>query len=201
MRTDRLIQYRVSEDGYNRMTAIAKRLGFKSPYSLMQLAGECLIRYMDKATPMTSSLKELIRIFEDITGIHTDGMCMFRQVGAHLKVTSAIYIVKEEGKSGEGAVMVAPGEKSDYNTQTMFNRIVKVMFPSMAAHLDRLAVELGTTQYKDVIECLLCSNPDTEDIRQSIRMDFDALDHFDERGKDAHQDYDHKKSRTPKGYE
>ena len=154
------------------LMAISKKYG-TSIFHILRMFADCLIRLSDDRHNLTPELMRVIRQFENIPG-WSKSICL-ADAGQEFGIVEAIYIMRAPGKEGCRLCWVErPMLEGDdkwnttKNIQTILEKFLEAMNPSLYRHLRLLAVELGTESMLDTIQRIAdeyMENPDEVELR------------------------------------
>ena len=173
------IQTKVSPEMFVRLKAIEKAHGV-SIFKLLRMMAECIIRFMDDQHNLSEDLLRVIRMFENIPGWKRS-ICLAAGV-EDMEIVEAFYVLREKGKNGNRLVHVerpvmAGDEQwtATYNIQTMMERWMELMNPSLYRHLRQLSVDFGNESILDTISTIATRYKDNED-EVALRLEFEQID-------------------------
>lgn len=170
---NKLLSTKVTPEVYARMLAICKKFGFNIFLCLRMLA-ETFCRFGDDRHNLNDELIRAMRIFENIPG-WSKAICLF-DPEQEFGIVEAFYVLRAKGKDGHRIIHVerptldgdAEGWKCTNNINSMLERFIEIINPSLYKHLRSLAVELGTSSMFDTIHRIAESfidNPDEMELR------------------------------------
>lgn len=170
---------KVNSEVWVRFNQLCNKLpGKPSPYEMIQLVVETLVRYMDDEHQLTPEMETIIHVFESLNGWKD----AFNIADPSVKpqVSEATYYLDDaEGKKqGVRAVLVRQpfmGQASyTYNIQTIAERMFCLTFPDLYKRLRRKAVVLNTSSVIHTIEELVQQHGEDEDAQAIREMFSDA---------------------------
>ena len=167
------LQTKVTPEIYAMLQTIGNKFGFTIYHSLRMLV-EIMVRLGDDQHNLSENLMRAIRQFENIPG-WANSICL-ADPDQEIGIVEAIYIMRAKGKDGHRLCWVnrpmmdgdASGWIVTYNIQSILERFIEVLNPSLYKHLRLLAVELGTTSMLDTIQRIadeFMENPDEIELR------------------------------------
>lgn len=175
------IQTKVSPEMFVRLKAIEKAHGV-SIFKMLRMLAECIIRFMDDQHNLSEDLLRVIRMFENIPGWKRS-ICLAAGV-EDMEIVEAFYVLREKGKNGNRLVHVerpvmAGDEQwtATYNIQTMMERWMELMNPSLYRHLRQLSVDFGNESILDTISTIATRYKDNED-EVALRLEFEQIDWY-----------------------
>lgn len=130
---------------------ICQMLGLK-PYNVMQLCAEAIVLMRDETHNMSDDMRRVIRMFEGIN--HAGERICLADSWDEMEIVAAIYFLRNRLKSGERPAMVEPffGEmNATYNSNTILEKLLKVVSPSLYKNLVDIEVEMETNSIIDTI--------------------------------------------------
>ena len=193
------LQTKVTPEIYAMLQTIGNKFGFTIYHSLRMLV-EIMVRLGDDQHNLSENLMRAIRQFENIPG-WANSICL-ADPDQEIGIVEAIYIMRAKGKDGHRLCWVnrpmmdgdASGWIVTYNIQSILERFIEVLNPSLYKHLRLLAVELGTTSMLDTIQRIadeFMENPDEIE----LRLQFESNDWH--KGAQMHADRAYKRPYTP----
>lgn len=173
------IQTKVSPEMFARLKAIEIKHGV-SIFKMLRMLAECIIRFMDDQHNLSEELIRVILMFENIPGWKRS-ICLAAGV-EDMEIVEAFYVLREKGKNGNRLVHVerpvmAGDEQwtATYNIQTMFERWMELMNPSLYRHLRQLSVDFGNESILDTIITIANRYKENEDM-VALRLEFEQID-------------------------
>lgn len=162
---------KVSEQTKERIQTLAKLKGI-SPYRLMQLMCDTIVRYMDDRHNLSPEMEEAMNIFEHLEGWEQAfNLCDYT---ARPKVREATYYLTDDTKGTNArAVHIehnAEGVTQTYNTQTIFERAVCLLTPMRYRRMRLLALDMGCSSLLQLLDLMIDAHTDAEDIEELHRM-------------------------------
>lgn len=173
-KADIVVNTKVTPEAFARIKAICNKFGF-SPYDLLQMLLDCMIRYMDEYHNLSEDLRRIIRMFEDMPGWKT--ALRLTEPMDDAEIMEAFYVLRRP--KGTGAPRIVHIERPmldgddlgwlvTYNVQTSLERFIEVINSSLYRHLRMLSVELGNESLLDTIQTIVNlykENPDEKELR------------------------------------
>lgn len=149
---------KLSPQAYEDMKKLAQKKGM-SFYELIQMVCDTLIRYMDDAHNLTPEMERAMAVFEHLIGWKDN--FNWASPTCHPEIQEAVYFVGASDKKSMRAVHVDRpfmGQwTSTRNVQTIFERVVEVMYPERYRRLRKLAVELDCSSILDLLDLMIDS--------------------------------------------
>ena len=174
-KADIVVNTKVTPESFARIKAICKKFGF-SPYDLLQMLLDCMIRYMDEYHNLSEDLRRIIRMFEDMPGWKT--ALRLTEPMDDAEIMEAFYVLRRPKGTGAPRIVHVTRPMLDgddlgwlvtYNIQLAFDQFIKTINDSFYRHLSQLCVELGNESILDTIQTIVNlykENPNDEEMRQ-----------------------------------
>lgn len=174
-KADIVVNTKVTPEAFARIKAICKKFGF-SPYDLLQMLLDCMIRYMDEYHNLSEDLRRIIRMFEDMPGWKT--ALRLTEPMDDAEIMEAFYVLRRPKGTGAPRIVHVTRPMLDgddlgwlvsYNIQTSLERFIEFTNGSLYRHLRTLSKELGNESLLDTIQTIVNlykDNPNDEDMRQ-----------------------------------
>ena len=169
-----VVNTKVTPEAFARIKAICKKFGF-SPYDLLQMLLDCMIRYMDEYHNLSEDLRRIIRMFEDMPGWKT--ALRLTEPMDDAEIMEAFYVLRRPKGTGAPRIVHVTrpmldgddlGWLATYNIQTSLERFIEITNGSLYRHLRMLSVELGNESLLDTIQTIVNlykENPDDKELR------------------------------------
>lgn len=161
------IATKVSEESFDILQAICARKRI-TPYELLQMVLDTLIRYMDDRHNLTPEMETLIHTFENLEGWQ-DAFNVSNPDCSPM-ISEAIYLLCDNGgKKGVRGVLVRHpffgNADYTYNIQEQIERIISVLFPQLYKRLRIVGVDVDSKSVVETIENLVQQYMASEDDR------------------------------------
>ena len=159
------LQTKVSPEAAAILESICDQYGF-SIFQMLRMFCDCLIRFKDDQHNLSEDLQKVIRMLGDIKSWGRS-ICLAAD-DQELVIDGVIFILRAKGNAGNRLAMVErpkwikteEGRKYEgvttYNIQTILERIVELVNPSLYRHLRYLAVsEFKTESIYDTLSAII----------------------------------------------
>lgn len=167
----KMLGTKVSPQTKERITELARRKGM-SPYRILQMVADTIVRYMDDSHALTPEMEEAMSIFEHLEGWEEAfNICDYT---ARPQVTEATYYLADDSK-GKGARAVHVERKGDkttqtYNTQLIFERAVCLLMPGRYRRMRLLCIDMGCTSLLQLLDLMIDSHTSEEQFAELRNM-------------------------------
>lgn len=166
------ISTKVEEESWELFNRLCEMKGM-TPYELVQMVIDTLVRYMDDRHQLSVEMETLINTFENLQGWKQSfNLC---DPTAEPQISEATYYLTDtNGQCGARAVMVSypfMGQPiSTYNVQTIAERMFCIVFPDLYRRLRHVGVTLDTNSVIETVERLVQDSIMKDDERTLATM-------------------------------
>ena len=196
----RVMATKVSAEAREAFTKICAAKGM-SPYELLQIVIDTLIRYMDDRHNMTPEMEQAMSIFEHLEG-WKDAFNLADPT-TQPEITEATYYLRDPEKKGVRGVHVETPFMGDwgmtYNIQEILEKTINLLMPERYKRLRLLAVDNNCSSILQLVDQLIDEHSKDADVA-AMRQGFEDANRSDYGKKPAESPFKRKHYKTVNDY-
>lgn len=196
----RVMATKVSAEAREAFTKICAAKGM-SPYELLQIVIDTLIRYMDDRHNLTPEMEQAMSIFEHLEG-WKDAFNLADPT-TQPEITEATYYLRDPEKKGVRGVHVETPFMGDwgmtYNIQEILEKTINLLMPERYKRLRLLAVDNNCSSILQLVDQLIDEHSKDADVA-AMRQGFEDANRSDYGKKPADSPFKRKHYKTVNDY-
>ena len=196
----RVMATKVSAEAREAFTKICAAKGM-SPYELLQIVIDTLIRYMDDRHNLTPEMEQAMSIFEHLEG-WKDAFNLADPT-TQPEITEATYYLRDPEKKGVRGVHVETPFMGDwgmtYNIQEILEKTINLLMPERYKRLRLLAVDNNCSSILQLVDQLIDEHSKDADVA-AMRQGFEDANRSDYGKKPAESPFKRKHYKTVNDY-
>ena len=176
-----VIGVKVSPFARERITRICRKRRL-SPYKMLQMMCDCVIRYMDDRHNLTEEMERVMSIFEHMTG-WKDAFNLADPT-TDREVAEAFYVLQDPSGKNKGVRCVWVRKpwmgrwEQNENIQQILEHMIEVLSPERYWKLRNMASDMDCSSVWELIDLLIDAHT-LEQVNADLRKDFEDCNRAD----------------------